>query len=161
MDNLPLRDIHLPQPIGWWPPAPGWWVLLALLLLLMAAGVVLFIRRRRVTAMDQALANLNRIEADASLSTRQKLQAVSMLMKRVAMSVRGREEVAGLEGRDWFMWLDNASGLSQVDDGRLVLLTQLPYRPDPGESDCTELMDLCRSWLTSIRTMQKQRKKPA
>ena len=32
---LPLRDLHLPDAIGWWPPAPGWWVVIALL----AAGL--------------------------------------------------------------------------------------------------------------------------
>jgi len=23
----PLRPLHLPDQIGWWPPAPGWWLL--------------------------------------------------------------------------------------------------------------------------------------
>ena len=29
-DQLPLRDLHLPEAVGWWPLAPGWWVLIAL-----------------------------------------------------------------------------------------------------------------------------------
>ncbi len=30
-----LRDIHLPDPISWWPPAPGWWVLAVVVLALL------------------------------------------------------------------------------------------------------------------------------
>ncbi len=29
-----LRDIHLPEAVHWWPPAPGWWLVAALLLAL-------------------------------------------------------------------------------------------------------------------------------
>jgi hypothetical protein len=29
-----LRDIHLPQAVHWWPPAPGWWIVAALILTL-------------------------------------------------------------------------------------------------------------------------------
>jgi len=29
-----LRDIHLPEAVHWWPPAPGWWIVAALLLTL-------------------------------------------------------------------------------------------------------------------------------
>ena len=41
-----LRDIHLPEPIGWWPPAPGWW-LLALVFLSALIYVALWWRQRR------------------------------------------------------------------------------------------------------------------
>ena len=39
-----LRDIHLPDTGGFWPPAPGWW-LLALLSLTALALAVLWWRR--------------------------------------------------------------------------------------------------------------------
>ena len=25
-EQIPLRDLHLPEAIGLWPLAPGWWV---------------------------------------------------------------------------------------------------------------------------------------
>ena len=31
--QIPLRDLHLPEVVGWWPLAPGWWVLLAMLVI--------------------------------------------------------------------------------------------------------------------------------
>ncbi len=34
MNELELRDIHLPDASLWWPLAPGWWIAAALLLVL-------------------------------------------------------------------------------------------------------------------------------
>ena len=35
-----LRDIHLPDPVSWWPPAPGWWIAVGIGFgLLAAAGI--------------------------------------------------------------------------------------------------------------------------
>ena len=31
--QIPLRDLHLPEGIGWWPLAPGWWVVIALVMI--------------------------------------------------------------------------------------------------------------------------------
>lgn len=32
-----LRDVHLPEPITWWPPALGWWLLAGVIVLGLAA----------------------------------------------------------------------------------------------------------------------------
>ncbi|MGB5726303.1 MAG: DUF4381 domain-containing protein, partial [Thiogranum sp.] len=45
--ELPLRDIHLPDPLSWWPPAPGWWLLLTLLVAIALLGGYLLHRYRR------------------------------------------------------------------------------------------------------------------
>ena len=53
---LPLKDIHLPGAVLWWPPAPGWWVLAGLVLVLM---VIAWIRYRRGWRHRVALKALN------------------------------------------------------------------------------------------------------
>ena len=59
--NLPLRDIHLPAPISWWPPAPGWWLLLFGIptLLILLAWLWRWVRRKTVRKL--ALAELESI----------------------------------------------------------------------------------------------------
>ena len=42
MNELELRDIHLPEASLWWPPAPGWWISALLLLLLMLLVILLW-----------------------------------------------------------------------------------------------------------------------
>ena len=32
-EQIPLRDLHLPDAISWWPLAPGWWIVLGLALI--------------------------------------------------------------------------------------------------------------------------------
>jgi hypothetical protein len=52
--SLPLRDIHLPAAISWWPPAPGWW-LLAIALTLGPLSVGLWWRWRQRTRLRRDL----------------------------------------------------------------------------------------------------------
>lgn len=150
METLPLRDIHLPDPIGWWPLAPGWWGLLALLIVLVAGLVYVMRRRRRVTPVQLALAELMRLEADSNMPVREKLQAVSILMKRVAISLYPREEVARLSGKEWQCWLAEKVGGDQSSAGMDLSYMQAHYQPHPPAAIVEQLIKDSRTWLLLI-----------
>lgn len=145
---LPLRDIHLPEAIGWWPPAIGWWLLAIMLLLLIGLTIWLFKRLTRKTAVKTAKKLLAAIKQDKTLDNLQKLRELSALVRRVAVSVAPRAEVAGLTGRAWLAFLDASLKNSPFSAGVGQLLVDAPYRKvPPGESEICQLIKLCEDWL--------------
>ncbi|MFO7285663.1 MAG: DUF4381 domain-containing protein [Gammaproteobacteria bacterium] len=128
---LPLRDIHLPEPVSWWPPAPGWWVLLAFGL---AVLVFALYRRHRERGRRAALAAIDRIVADlrAGADPAESLREMSIVLRRFAMSVAADGEarmVPGLVGRSWLEYLDRHGGGEAFRRGPGRLLADAPYRP--------------------------------
>jgi hypothetical protein len=103
-----LRDIHLPEALSWWPPAPGWWGA-ALLLLALCALATWQLRRRRLRR--HALRELARIEAEFGVcADRVRLAgALSALLRRVALARFERTRVAALHGEAWIACLCEAS----------------------------------------------------
>lgn len=151
-EDLPLRDLHLPEAIGWWPLAPGWWLLLALALagLLLAARAI-YRRRRQGAARRRALAELARLEA-AYASDGDVVRfasALSTLLRRAMLAYAPRDEVAGLTGREWLEWLDRGLERQPFSSGPGQTLAALPYRGRAGEGevDVAGLIDAVRSRL--------------
>jgi hypothetical protein len=127
---------------------------------LLIAALVWIVRRwRRVTPVKRALQELTALEANGGVPVREKLQALSMLMKRVALSLDARENVAGLAGEAWLRWLDEAAGGSRFREGSGRRLAEAPYRPDPSQAEVDELLGICRGWLWGGRFNQKTRLK--
>lgn len=127
-DQLPLRDLHLPDPVGWWPLAPGWWLLFAMLLVWLA--VVLRSRHRRGAARRHAVRTLKRLERRyaANGDAVQLATDVSALLRRVMLAYAPRADVAGLTGVAWLEWLDSGLGKPLFTAGAGRALIDLPYR---------------------------------
>ncbi|NIZ12038.1 DUF4381 domain-containing protein [Phaeobacter sp. HF9A] len=94
-----LRDIRLPDPVGWWPLAYGWWLALALVCAALLAGRV-YARWRKQTARARALRELAAIPGDDPQGF---ATAVSILLRRVA---RRKDALAAqLSGKPWADYL--------------------------------------------------------
>lgn len=149
--ELPLRDIHLPAPVSWWPPAPGWW-LLALILLLASLLAWLWLRHRRQRRWARAaLAELAELDAAfrADGNAHRLCSEVSLLLRRIAVLDRATPEHAALTGEDWLAWLDRplGGGMFQTGPGRVLL--NGPYDPKI-ELDADALIELCRRWIAGF-----------
>lgn len=145
---LDLKDIHEPEVIGWWPPAIGWWILAVCIPLLIIFFIWLYKRLTRKTALKTARKILTQIKHDATRDNLQKLCAVSVLLRRVAISVSPRAKAAGLTGRQWLEFLDISVKAEPFTEGIGQLLVDAPYRKTPPtELEISQLIELCEDWL--------------
>lgn len=141
-----LRDIHLPEPLAWqW--APGWWLLGLLILGGAVAACLWWLRRHRRQAFRrEALAMLTAQQQASDLSPLEQAQALTRLLKRVAISRYGREEAAGLSGQAWLAFLDQTGNTDAFTQGPGRALGDDLYRPDT-EPDVDALFELCLNWI--------------
>jgi len=153
-ESLPLRDIHLPAAIGAWPPALGWWLLALLLLGLGGLSVWYWRKWRQKRAEDvplialQAVDKLQRLHRNNSQAL---LCELSVLLRRIAISLHGREPVAGLTGAAWLGFLDKKAGKILFSKSLGILLTEHPYRADvqAGSAELAALVEAVRTWIKS------------
>jgi Domain of unknown function (DUF4381) len=158
VSQLPLRDIHLPGAIGWWPPAPGWWVLAALLVAALAVLGLVYYRGRHRRA---ALRALKRTAAalEEGVEPVLCLQNVSTVLRRFVMTRAARArhaallepDMPGLIGERWLKYLDGCWQRDAFAGGPGRALLAAPYaRPGSIErGTALELTALCTEWLAA------------
>ena len=147
-EELPLRDIHLPDAITWWPPAIGWWLLLAVIVVALFACWLLYKKITSKTAVKSATALLLSIKQAENKDPLETLKQLSACVRRVSISVNPRSEVASLTGEKWLKYLDQSVEGTPFSSGVGRYLSDALYRKNaPEELELGALVELCEHWL--------------
>jgi len=153
--TLDLRDIHLPEPVSWWPLAPGWWLLISAVFL---ALCVIFISRkiyRNRQLRRDIVTELESIKQQYQKSNdkSQLAKSLSVLLRRASITFYPATDIAGLTGERWLAYLDETGRHStkeatfHSETGKALL--SAPYLPEKSDLDfdAQALLQLCESWL--------------
>jgi hypothetical protein len=160
--QLPLRDIHLPGAVGWWPFALGWWLLMGLVVAAVALYAWQLYRARHRRAALRGLERV-RVALESGAEPVVCLQMVSTILRRFAMTSAARAgvdtNVPGLIGERWLDYLDALWGRREFTAGAGRQLLAAPYvRPNSIERTAAlELTTLCTAWLTAQPAVQRTR----
>lgn len=165
--SLNLRDIHLPEPVSWWPLAPGWWLLLTALLIIIALAFI----TRKIYRSKQLKRDINaeletiKQQFQQTQNKSQLAKALSVLLRRANITYYSRshfkgESIAGLTGENWLAWLDKTHSKPEhtLTEKNITFQSELgqvlitaPYMSDESQLDydAQSLIQLCESWLHS------------
>ncbi len=162
-DPAQLADIQLPEAVSIWPLAPGWWLLLAVSLLLIVL-LIYFLKRKPRQPLptsrqlkSQSLQTLQAIKKTYAAQPADKqtahntLKQLSILLRRYALSLYQRDDVAALTDSEWLALLDKMSAQPDFSTKFAALLTQIPYQSSDTDIDPALLSELLSATEKLIR----------
>jgi hypothetical protein len=149
MQDIAIKDIHLPEAISWWPLAMGWWLLIAFCITAIIIFIIWFkhqnnhAKKKAFSLRKQVMSELVAIQA--THDDRVFLEQLSALLKRVAITQYG-QNIAGLSGQQWLQFLDQQWDLHIFSEGIGQVMLDLPYQKDP-DIDRHMLLRISKNWL--------------
>ncbi len=109
-----LRDIHLPSPDGFWPPAPGWWLLFVLAVALILILILWIRRRRKSHAWHRAARRELKLIAGRAAVNSEWFGDLNALLKQSAVVRYPDRAPASLTGAEWVDFLLETSPKDRV-----------------------------------------------
>jgi len=148
----------MPQPVPWWPPAPGWYVTGGIIFLLLTwISWRIYTRWRsnayRRISIKELGSIRNNIHSDQLEAS---LRALSKLVKRTALTVWHREQVASLTGSEWLRFLDKTGNTDVFTKGDGHLLAEVGYvkkqkLANLSNKQITSLLNITEKWIVEHR----------
>lgn len=143
-----LKELPLPDPIGWWPQTAGWYLIAGLAFCAAIwIGWVNWRKYQRNAYRRAGLAQLNLAADDPRV-----LRALPFLLRKSALDAAPRADVAGLRGSDWIDWLNQSAGRDLFLPNDAAQLEQLAYGRSPealSDEMQHHLLDASRIWMRS------------
>jgi len=150
-----LRDIHLPEPISWWPLAPGWWISLLLIIALIVAAYIfipkLIKKLKHQPARKLAITEFNNIQRQyqSQQDNQSLVQSLSVLLRRICMTYDSRQSSASLTGQAWIDKLNSINPQQSFSDELIDTLLTAPYQKHH-EFNAEQLLSQCESWINNL-----------
>ncbi|MFT5452533.1 MAG: hypothetical protein ACI9N9_002026 [Enterobacterales bacterium] len=156
-----LKDIHLPDAVSAWPPAPGWWILAFLMLALLGWSIwIVWKRHQQKHLLRVSIATLAKIEKDYEKhqDPQQLIKQYSSLLRRISLALFSRSEVASLTGQPWLDFLDEQASTRLFKSEAGYLLLNAPYqKPDKSIEHLEQLNQSITLWIQAVyRTSSKK-----
>ena len=161
-----LADIHLPEPVSYWPLAIGWWILIAIALVLLALLFRKFASRARQHKIYRcALAELENCydsysHADPTVIDQSKLDYVNQfntVIRRVALVHYPQTNAASLDGASWLDFIRQKGESFLMTDDIAAALQHGRFQTKC-DVDVDAMQSFGRQWIESLYKCSKKPK---
>ena len=148
-----LKDVHLPPPISWWPPAPGWWLVAVLILVsLLGLGRYLIRRHRAQLFSRQAGQQVRLLWADYELNGDSAALVKSLLTvaRQTLKSHPGQMHLATAPSSELLALINTDSKQQLSDTIPLSKLHDLLYQAQPeplSNTTSRQIFDCMNHWI--------------
>ena len=148
--NLPqlmelMHDPVMATPVSLFPATKGWIVLLAwVLVVTVLLGLAVLSRWRRNRYRREALAALSDIESHPDWNAQEKALALGRLVRRTALAVWDREQIASMTGEKWVGFLSDSCNDGDTIREDMARLARVIYQG--GEADGA-MFTAARRWI--------------
>ncbi len=142
-----LKDIHLPEPISWWPLAIGWWIVIAVCLIAVIGGIGWSVSRRG-RLQKSVLAELHNLPSNDPVQFASELSA---LLRRVAIYVMRDDDAQAVQNLSGDAWADFLSAGDKGFERPLAeVIANAPYSGAvSGDFDEAALRLAAQRWIVA------------
>ena len=153
-----LADIHLPEAVPFWAPAPGWWVLAVILLVLLIVGIRKINQQRRFQKIREFALNelencyISFAESEQSDLNELKLRYANQfnsVLRRVAIYHYPNSNVASLSGQSWLDFITQSGDASLMNEDIAISLKESRFQLSC-DVDVEKMHEFGRAWVASL-----------